>query len=193
MTENIENIENKTDIQIVNSVLSGRKDDFSEIIRRYKSLVFSVIHRMTNDPHEADDIAQEVFIKIYKNLDKYNPEFKFATWVIRITANHIIDLRRKKRQETVPIDNVEYGIAGEGSPEDDYIKAERNRELFKLIENLPEIYKEPLILYHRDGLSYNEIAERTGETLSKVKNRIFRGRRLLKDSLMKEGESYGMF
>ncbi|MCD8239160.1 MAG: hypothetical protein LUC92_07490, partial [Clostridiales bacterium] len=67
MTENIENIdnmENKTDIQIVNSVLNGRKDDFSEIIRRYKSLVFSVIHRMTNDPHEADDIAQEVFIKI---------------------------------------------------------------------------------------------------------------------------------
>lgn len=185
-------IENKTDYEVIRSVLNGNKDDFEELIKRYKSLVFSVIHHMTKDPDEASDIAQEVFIKIYKNLDKYNSEFKFATWVIRITTNHIIDLRRKKRQETVPIENVEYSLAGEGSPENDYIKAERSRELFKLIDNLPDMYKQPLMLYHRDGLSYNEIAEKTGENLSKVKNRIFRGRKLLRDSLLKEGESYGL-
>ncbi len=185
-------IEQKTDYEVVQSVLKGNKDDFEELIRRYKNLVFAVIHRMTNDYDEASDTAQDIFIKIYKNLDKYNSEYKFATWVIRITTNHIIDLRRRKKQETVPIDDVEYGIEGGGSPEDDYVREESSRELFRLIEELPEIYKEPLMLYHREGLSYSEIAEKTNESMSKVKNRIFRGRKMLKENLLKEGIGNGL-
>ncbi len=182
-----------TDQEVIKAVLGGNKDAFEEIIKRYKNLVFALIHRMTNDYEEANDTAQEIFIRIYRNLDKYNPEYKFATWIITITTNYIIDQRRKKKQETVPIDDVEFGIAGEGSPEESYIKAERSRELFSLIEELPEIYRVPLLLYHKDGLSYTEISDKTKESLSKVKNRIFRGRKMLRDKLVKEGDGYGLF
>ncbi|MCC8098158.1 MAG: RNA polymerase sigma factor [Eubacterium sp.] len=185
-------IEKMTDYEVVQSVLKGNKDDFEELIRRYKNLVFAVIHRMTADYDEANDTAQDVFIKVYKNLDKYNSEYKFSTWIIRITTNHIIDLRRRKKQETVPIDEIEFGIAGGGSPEDKYVKEESSRELFRLIEELPEIYRVPLLLYHKDGLSYLEIADKTNETMSKVKNRIFRGRKLLKENLLKEGIGNGL-
>ncbi len=183
-----------SDYEVVKLVLEGNKDDFEEIIRRYKNLVFALIHRMTAEPEEANDIAQDIFIKIYRNLDKYNPEYRFATWVIKITTNHIIDLRRKKRQETVPIENVEYGIFdSKASPEEEYIANERSKELFGMINNLPDIYREPLLFYHRDGLSYNEISQKTGESLSKIKNRIFRGRKMLKEGLMKEGAADGLF
>ncbi len=184
--------EKMTDQEIIEIVKNGNKDAFEEIIKRYKNLVFALIHRMTNDYEEANDTAQEIFIRIYKNLDKYDPEYKFSTWIITITTNYIIDQRRKRKQETVPIEDVEFGIAGEGSPEDSFLKAERSRELFSLIDELPEIYKVPLLLYHKDGLSYNEISDRTNESLSKIKNRIFRGRKMLKDKLVKEGDGYGL-
>lgn len=185
-------IEKMTDLEVVQSVLNGNKDDFEEIIRRYKNLVFAVIHRMTTDYEEANDTAQEVFIKIYKNLDKYSSEYRFATWVIRITTNHVIDQRRRKKQETVPIENIDYELTNGDSPESSYIETERSKELFRLIDQLPDMYKVPLLLYHKDGLSYMEIADRTKESLSKVKNRIFRGRKMLKESLMKEGAGYGL-
>lgn len=189
-----EDLQKADDYEVIKTVLRGNKDAFEEIIRRYKNLVFAVIHRMTNDYEEANDTAQEVFIRVYKNLDKYNPEYKFATWIIKITANYIIDLNRKKKQETVPIENVEYGIySEEDSPEDKLIKEERSKELFGLIDDLPDIYRVPLLLYHKDGLSYNEISEKTDESLSKVKNRIFRGRKMLREKLKKEGDVYGLF
>lgn len=189
-----EDLQKADDYEVIKTVLRGNKDAFEEIIRRYKNLVFAVIHRMTNDYEEANDTAQEVFIRVYKNLDKYNPEYKFATWIIKITANYIIDLNRKKKQETVPIENVEYGIySEEDSPEDKLIKEERSKELFGLIDDLPDIYRVPLLLYHKDGLSYNEISEKTDESLSKVKNRIFRGRKMLREKLKKEGDGYGLF
>ena len=181
-----------TDIEVVQSVLKGNKDDFEEIIKRYKNLVFAVIHRMTTDYEEANDTAQEVFIKIYKNLDKYNSEYRFATWIIKITTNYIIDKRRRKKYEIVPIDDIDYELSGGSTPEESYIENERKNELMKLINGLPQMYREPLLLYHRDGLSYLEIADRTNESLSKVKNRIFRGRKILKESLMKEGEGHGL-
>jgi RNA polymerase sigma-70 factor (ECF subfamily) len=143
---------------------------------------------MTNNPDEYGDIAQEIFIKVYKNLDKYSPEYHFSTWIIRITTNHVIDLRRKKRIETSPIDEVDFTLTTNRSAEDEYISDENVRELNRLIGELPEMYRIPIVLYHRHGMSYKDIADSLNMPLSKVKNRIFRGRRLLKDELVKQKE-----
>ncbi|MDR1913748.1 MAG: sigma-70 family RNA polymerase sigma factor [Clostridiales bacterium] len=187
---------NYTDYELIQGVLAGNKDLFSELVTRYKNLVYSVILRMINDREEADDLAQEVFIKLYKNLDKYYPDFKFSTWTIRIATNHVIDYRRKKKQETVPIEDVEFSLTSEDSPESEYIKREQSNELKKIVSELPDMYKIPIVLYHEQGLSYQEISDIVNEPLSKVKNRIFRGRRMLKESLLslrhKEGISYGL-
>jgi len=183
---------NLTDYEIITTCLGGQTDAFSELVSRYKNLVYSIILRMVVDREEANDLAQEVFIKVYKNLDKYYPEFAFSTWIMRITTNHVIDTRRKRRHQTVPLDERPEIAPGALSPEARYIEKEHAADLKQIVENLPEIYKVPIILYHQQGLSYQEIANLIEEPLSKVKNRIFRGRKLLREDLLslKEGEAY---
>ena len=186
-----------TDYELVLACLEGEKDSFSELATRYKNLIYSVVLRMVSDKEEANDLAQEVFIKIYRNLEKYSDEYKFSTWTIRIATNHVIDWRRKKKQETVNIEDVAGGLQANGgaSPEDEYIAQEQSRMLRDLVAGLPDIYRVPIVLYHEQGLSYQEIADITDEPLSKVKNRIFRGRKMLKESLLsmrRGGESYGV-
>ena len=183
-----------TDHELVLACVEGDKASFGELATRYKNLIYSVVLRMVSDKEEANDLAQEVFIKIYRNLERYQPEYKFSTWTIRIATNHVIDYRRKKKADAVNIDDVAVGLYADGgaSPEDIYIAEEQSRMLRNLVASLPDIYRVPIILYHEQGLSYQEISEITEEPLSKVKNRIFRGRRLLKESLMsmRRGENY---
>ena len=160
---------------------------FEEIVVRYKNLIYSVVLRMTNEREEANDLAQDVFVKIYKNLDKYYPEFKFSTWVIRIATNHVIDTRRKKKYELVSLGNlgeVEGFFGSHDSPEAVYIRKEESRALKRVINDLPDMYKIPIVLYHQQGLSYQEISDITDQPLSKVKNRIFRARKMMKETLL---------
>ena len=188
------NIKDLTDYDLVQKCLNGEKEYFSEIITRHKNLVYSVVLRMVNNQEDANDLAQEVFIKVYKNLDKYFPDFKFSTWIVKITTNHVIDYRRKKKYETVSMEEVEYKLISQSSPEQDCLEKEERLVLNQLLNNLPDIYKVPIVLYHQQGLSYQEISEAINEPLSKVKNRIFRGRKILKEELlkMKEGENIGL-
>ena len=119
---------------------------------------------------------------------------KFSTWIVKITTNHVIDYRRKKKYETVSMEEVEYKLISQSSPEQDCLEKEERLALNELLNNLPDIYKVPIVLYHQQGLSYQEISEAINEPLSKVKNRIFRGRKILKEELlkMKEGENIGL-
>ncbi len=181
------NMKTKEDYDLIKCCLNGNQEAFAELVSRYKNLVYSVILRMINDHEEANDLAQEVFIKVYKNLDKYSPEYKFSTWIMRITTNLVIDFRRKKKQEIISIDDIEYEPASFDTPEVSYIEKEQKNLLNLAIKNLPDMYKIPIVLYHQQGLSYQEIGDIIGEPLSKVKNRIFRGRKMLKENLMKEG------
>ena len=182
MTKDIKDI--RTDMQLIEACLNGDKECFSEIVNRYKNLVYSIILRQARDDEDPNDIAQDVFLKIYKNLDSYTPAFKFSTWVMRITGNHIIDLYRRKKIEAVSYEEyTESGsdiVAATRSPEAEYLRREQALRINKIVAELPEIYKIPVVMYHMEGLSYLEISEKTGEPLSKVKNRIFRGRKLLK-------------
>ncbi|MDR1642015.1 MAG: sigma-70 family RNA polymerase sigma factor [Clostridiales bacterium] len=185
-----------SDYDLIKSCLQGNQNDFAEIVSRYKNLVYSVILRMVNDKEEANDLAQDVFLKIYKNLDKYYPEGRFSTWTIKITSNHVIDYMRKKRQSLIPIEEVEHELGTTESPEDAFILKERREQLQSVVSGLPDMYRIPIMLFHEQGLSYQEISDITNEPLSKVKNRIFRGRKILKESLLKlkrEGRaSYGV-
>ena len=174
----------RTDMELIEECLQGDQDCFTELVNRYKNLVYSIILRMTKDNDEASDLAQDVFLKVYRNLHSYTSAFRFSTWIMRITSNHVIDHHRKKRLETVSLEAhmTDTGFAGGtvDSPEMAYIKREQTNRINKIVADLPDMYKIPVVLYHQEGLSYQEIADRTGEPLSKVKNRIFRGRKILK-------------
>ena len=181
------NAECRTDYELIKDVLSDCDDSFTELVNRYKNLVYSVILRQVKDNELANDYAQDVFLKVYKNLKSYTPEFKFSTWVMRITGNHIIDMHRKKKIQEVSYEenaeSIERLAGREVSAESAFLRQEEARRIEKIVAHLPDMYKVPVVLYHGEGLSYQEIADSLNEPLSKVKNRIFRGRKLLRAKL----------
>ena len=176
-----------TDLELINACLDGQQIYFTELISRYKNLVYSIILRMTKNGDDADDLAQDVFLKIYKNLPSYSPEFKFSTWIMRITNNHVIDFHRKRKHETVPIESVELSLSCDGTPEAEFLTKEKNERIHQIVESLPTMYKVPIMMYHLNNMGYQEIADKLNEPLSKIKNRIFRGRKILKTLYAEEG------
>lgn len=182
-------IKELSDYEVIKLCLNESENYFSEIISRYKKLVYHVVLRMVNNIEESNDLVQEVFIKVYKNLDKYVPNFKLSTWIMRIATNHVIDYRRKKQLDTVYIEITQVVQLSESSPEDMLMKKEKKKYLDDLIDSLPEMYKMPILLYHKEGMSYQEISEYINIPLSKVKNRIFRGRKIMKESLLRNKEA----
>ena len=183
----------RTDYELITEVLGGLDDSFTELVNRYKNLVYSVILRQIKDKELANDYAQDVFLKVYKNLKSYSPEFKFSTWVMRITGNHIIDMHRKKKWQEVSYEEHTESIERSSntviSAEGAFLRLEDARRLEKIVAGLPDMYKVPVVLYHGQGLSYQEIADLLEEPLSKVKNRIFRGRKMLRAKLVGEASN----
>ncbi len=176
---------NASDIEIISQCLKGNGNLFEVLIERYKKLVYNTAYRMMGSREEAEDISQEAFIRVYNSLSRYNPEYKFATWVLRITTNLCLDNLRKRKGETVPIEE-QYNLGDEGpTPEEEYIKREKQIQVQNAINKLPDKYKEFLIMFHHRNLSYQEIMNITGESITIVKNRLYRARQMLKESLMK--------
>lgn len=173
-----------TDYEIVKECLKGNKDAFSEIVSRYKNLVFSKVYNAIGNYEDTLDLSQEIFVKIYKNLERYDPDYSFSTWVIRIAVNHTIDYMRKNKIKTVPIEESEYNIHHTAvSPEQEYLKREDREKLNSAIDSLSDKYRLPLVMYYSQGMKYAEIAEVLNIPLTKVKNRIYRARRMLKMDL----------
>lgn len=173
----------RTDYELVKECLEGDSEAFSQLVARYKKLVFSVVCRFTRDCDEAEDMSQEVLIKIYKSLGRYSPEYKFSTWTVKVATNICLDFTRKKRLNSVSFDEFENIAVDDDSPEDMLLKKEKTMFVRNAIESLPEIYRTPIVLYHHKGMSYKEIANVLDKPISIVKNRIFRARLTLKESL----------
>lgn len=172
-----------TDYELIQKCLSGRQEYFEELVTRYKKLIFSVVYNMINDKEEVSDISQEVFIRIYKALDRYNPEYKFSTWAVRIATNLCLDIYRKKKLDSMPIEEIEDLSDGIDTPEASYLQKERSGRIRKAIQALPEKYRIPIILFHQNGLSYEEIMKVTGEPMTIIKNRLYRARLMLREAL----------
>lgn len=173
----------KTDCELVEECLSGNKDAFSELVTRYKRLIYSVAYKFTRDSDEVNDLAQEAFIKIYKSLSKYDSKYRFSTWSVKVATNICLDHVRRKRIKSVSLDEIENITGGNNSPEEYCLRREKSRELRDAIDGLPEIYREPIVMYHQKGMSYKEIAEALGKPMSIIKNRIFRARNALRESI----------
>jgi len=174
-----------SDYDLIQKCLEGRQEYFEELVTRYKKLIYSVVYNMLNDKDEVNDVSQEVFIRIYKNLNRYNPEFKFSTWSVRVTTNLCLDVLRKKKVDSTPIEEIEgMSIGSADTPEAKYISKERTERIRGAIMGLPEKYRTPVILFHQNGLSYEEMAKVLGEPMTIIKNRLYRARLMLREALM---------
>ncbi|MCB1051283.1 MAG: sigma-70 family RNA polymerase sigma factor [Acidobacteria bacterium] len=185
----------RSDEEIVDLIKGGEVDAFEILVDRYQKRLVNYIFRMINDYEAAMELSQDVFLKVYSSLDKYNPEFKFTTWVHRIASNATIDWLRKKRIDTM---SLETPLSEDGpsfsqqvpssdlGPLTQLEMSQLQDRIEKAIADLPLIYRELIVLRHLNDLSYDEIAEVLDLPLGTVKNRIFRGREMLKSALSSE-------
>ncbi|WP_053361359.1 RNA polymerase sigma factor SigW [Bacillus sp. FJAT-27251] len=181
---------------IVNSritqVLKGDQNAYGEIVELYKDKIFQLCYRMLGNRHEAEDIAQEAFIRAYINIHSFNQNKKFSSWIYRIATNLCIDRIRKKKPDyfldaEVPGTdglNMYSQIASEASlPEDELESLELQETVQKEIAKLPEKYRTVIVLKYIEELSLNEISEILDLPLGTVKTRMHRGREALRQQL----------
>lgn len=170
------------DMPIVDEILAGNRNKFEVLVKRYERLVFSVALHALRDRDQAEDAAQNAFMKAFLHLSSYNPEYKFSTWISRITLNTCIDMQRKNR-ELLPIEDMEISAAETETPEFIVTSRDETQRLLSMVGDLEEKYREPLMLYYANGKKYDEISTMLHIPMSMVKNRIFRARRMLRHQL----------
>jgi RNA polymerase sigma-70 factor (ECF subfamily) len=180
------------DQDVVQAVLNGQQHRFAELVDRYQTQIVNYVCRMLGNYEDAVDLSQDVFLKAYSGLGSYRPQYPFPAWLFRIARNAAIDEIRKRRLVTVSLDapvELEDGSVGREvespglDPEDAYLGVEFADRVSAAIDELPEKYREAIILRHAADLSYDEIAEALELPLGTVKTRIFRARDALRRSL----------
>lgn len=177
------------DHALVEKILNGDMRAFELFVERYKKLVSHIVFRMVRNAEDREDICQEVFMKIYRNLHSFQFSSKLSTWVATITYNNCVNYLQKRKEPLFDDFAPETGqieIANENVPsaEEDTEKNDIARLLYSEIGKLKGIYRVIITLYHLDEMSYNEIVEITGLPEGTVKSYLFRARKMLKDKLM---------
>ncbi|MHB8581116.1 MAG: RNA polymerase sigma factor [Ignavibacteriaceae bacterium] len=169
------------DFSLIKRFIDGDESTFNLLVLRHKEKVRNIIYLTLNNHELVDDIAQDVFITVYKNLKRFRFESQFTTWLYRITINKCKDHLRKIKIRSIftPIKDEEEDFGYSTSPEEKDV-AEIVR---KAIDQLPDKLKIPLLLKDIEGLSYQEIAESIQCEIGTVKSRIFRAREGLRNIL----------
>jgi RNA polymerase sigma-70 factor (ECF subfamily) len=166
----------------VEAARQGDKQAFSQLVQAYQRPVFNLTYRMLGSSEEAEDAAQETFLRAYARLAQYDPQMKFSTWVFSIANHHCIDRLRKRRATHISIDDnpvLENLQEDTPQPEHRALDQEQSVELQALISLLEPEYRTPLVLRYWEEMGYEEIAEAMGVTVAAVKSRLFRARQQL--------------
>jgi RNA polymerase sigma-70 factor (ECF subfamily) len=181
-----------TDADLVAAILKGEQELFRDLVQRYQGRLVNYLYRLLRSTQEAEDLAQEVFFKVYRALDRYDPRYKFSTWLFRVAQNAAIDQIRKRRLQLVSMDRQGSGDddlgtwefpSSDPSPYGDLRNRERGEAIQTAIDGLPWDYRELIVLRHYGELSYDEIAKLKDMPLGTVKNKLFRGRQMMKEKL----------
>jgi len=155
---------------------------WDEIATKYGRIVYTMAYRLTGDPEEAKDLSQDVFVRVYRNLDKYEPG-TFEGWLYRITKNLFLDrVRRKRRIRMEPLPDEEWKQPGDDTPgpADQLETGVLRGDIDVALTELPPSFRTAVVMCDVQGLSYEEIAESTCWPLGTARSRIHRGRKLLR-------------
>ncbi len=170
------------------------KAAFAELMRRYQSHVDKVLYHLAPDWQDRADLAQEVWIRVYRNVKRLNDPIKFRGWLSRIATNLFYDELRKRKRNSSPLSldaplaledgDLDWEIASATpGPEEDLTTREFYDQLNEAIADLPEVFRTTIVLREIEGMAYEEIAELTGVSLGTVKSRIARARHRLQTQL----------
>jgi len=162
------------------SAAKGDTEAFAELVNRYQSPVYSIAYRMLGQSADAEDAAQETFLRAYSKLESYRPEAKFGTWLLSIAAHFCIDqLRRKQSVSLDDVPDLDRPGRQDEEPESSALEKETRDEVQAMLQVLPPKYRAPLVLRYWYDHSYAEIAEVLRLSEATVKTRLFRARQML--------------
>lgn len=170
------------DLEIIDQLLAGNQSVYSVLVNKYKSYAFTIAQKILQNKPEAEEAAQDAFIKAYHHLAGFNRESRFSTWLYRIVFNTAISYRRKSRHQFQSIETtvIEYNQDAEGMLE----KTDKKKYLNQALQKLSDADRTALTLFYLEEFSLDEIAEITGMQANTAKVRIHRARQRLADELM---------
>ena len=191
----------KTDKELVRLSRRGDERAARELVHRFERPVFSIVYRMVRDRELAEDLSQDVFVRTFNNLDRYDRSYRFSSWLFKIAYNLTVDHLRKRGLPTISMHGAPDALtperqeatslrleSDEEAPDDRLVAKELAGELEEAIAGLREDYRTAILLRHVEERPYEEISEIMGIPLGTVKTYIFRARRELRAVL---SQSYG--
>ncbi|MEJ2595718.1 MAG: sigma-70 family RNA polymerase sigma factor [bacterium] len=177
------------DYELIQLALKDRDQQaYAELLRYYRDSLYYMMLKMTQNPHDAEDLTIEAFGKAFKNLDQYTPEYAFSTWLFKIATNNCIDFMRRKKKGQQAIDreydtidgSITSNIAAEGpDPEEQFIKEQKIDTMREVVQRLKPHYKKLIELRYFKEYSYDEIVQELDLPLGTVKAQLFRAREFL--------------
>jgi len=186
----------KTDQELVRLSRRGDERAARELVHRFERPVFSIVYRMVRDRELAEDLSQDVFVRTFNNLDRYDRSYRFSSWLFKIAYNLTVDHLRKRDLPTISVHGAPDALtperqeatslnleSDEEAPDDRLVAKELAGELEDAISGLREDYRTAILLRHVEGRPYEEISEIMGIPLGTVKTYIFRARRELRAAL----------
>ena len=184
------------ELALVRRVQGGELDAFEELVRAHEKTVYNLALRMTGNPQDAEDMAQEAFLKAYRSLPEFRGESKFSVWLYRIVSNVCLDhLRKQSRRPSSSLtmedddgEEQQYEVPDESASPEKLLEQKLTREAVQRgLNQLPDEQRQILLLRELRGLSYEEIGEALGLEAGTVKSRIFRARKRLCAFLLADG------
>jgi RNA polymerase sigma-70 factor (ECF subfamily) len=179
---------NKSDIELVNEFKNGNTSAFDEIVKRYQRKVYMLARRILGNHEDADDIAQEVFIKLFYSLNDFKGESSLFTWIYRITVNECKSfLRKKKIKELVQIDEVANLLKFGQTPDQELFEKEERNLIERAVEKLPTKQRMIFVMRFFEDLDYQEIAKILNKPIGTLKANYFHAvkkiQKFIKDEL----------
>jgi RNA polymerase sigma-70 factor, ECF subfamily len=182
--------ENAEDVRLMRLVSRGDTAAFEQLVERHQALVIGTVARMLGSNSDVEDIAQQVFVRVWRSAPRYQPRAKFTTWLLKITRNLVFnEMRRTKRHAHVPVqpeaEAEEIPLKDEQTQEPDaaLLEHELQEAIEKAIVDLPETQRMAVVLRRYEELSYEDIAEVLKLSVPAVKSLLFRARTELREKL----------
>ena len=176
------------DAELVAETLGANRDAFSQIVVRYQSLICSLAYSATGSLGQSEDLAQETFITAWRRLRLLREPAKLRAWLCGIARNRINNTLRREGREPLaasePLETAHEAPASEPSPPDQAISREEAAILWRALERIPQLYREPLVLFYREQQSIEAVAQDLGLSEDAVKQRLSRGRKLLQEQFL---------
>jgi RNA polymerase sigma-70 factor (ECF subfamily) len=176
--------------KIVLRILGGERDSYALLVNAYQGAIFNLAYRMTGSRQDADDLAQETFIRAFRSLRHFDPEKRFFTWLytigLNLIRNHLKKRGRAMARETAERRDSKLEIRDESGTEQELIRSQELHRLEEALQKLPVDLREAVVLRFYQDLSFEEIAAITNASLSAAKMRVYRGVERVKESMKKD-------